>query len=135
MKIITKYQADDGSEFRDERTCLAHESECRRVEGANVLLQSGASLAECLTVAGHPPHESQRAALEQITKDTALIISYWQCRDQPGYKPCRIELQGRIFVHGDAGSWSGPYGGTMSPRRLIGYWENTTRAMAPRVAP
>lgn len=45
----------------------------------------GISLLAALQVAGIRVSEEVRAALSRVIKDTALVISHWQCREQPGY--------------------------------------------------
>ena len=63
--------------------------------------------------------------LAEVTKDTKLIISHWQCRDQPGYQPRHVDSDGMVYVSGDAGSWSGPYGSKCSPQDVARYWLDT----------
>jgi len=133
------YQADDGGLFTSEDLCLKHERVCLHTDEANKLFQEGASLAHALDHyrlgLGFLPEtlsDEDCADLKAINKDTQLIISHWQCRDEPGYKPVRIELDGAIFVYGNAGSWSGPYGGKVKLSDLLRYYRDTKRELAAR---
>lgn len=138
MKTVTRYQAEDGALFRNEEQCREHEAQCLRTEGANALLQGGSSLAHVLDhyrgrgILSDWLTAEDCADLKEITKDTALVISHWQCRDEPGYRVIRIELNGQLFVHGHAGSWSGPYGSKVNLSDLLRHYRDTKRALAQK---
>ena len=115
MRTVTRYESEDGKIHSTERDCLLHEKRCADTNEANKMLRDGRPLLECLehiqSMDAYKPDD--RELLSQITKDTPIAIPHWQCRDQPGYKPVRIEVSGRLFVHGYTGAWSGAYGEAM----------------------
>lgn len=123
--VVTCYQSSDGDIFHSRSAAEFRNEELELIAVANQLLKRGANMWAVLS-ARHPfpLNESERPILEQITKETKLVISHWQCRDVPGYQPNNIDLKG-IYVSGDAGSWSGPYGGHMNKEDLIRYAKNT----------
>jgi len=125
VRVVTKYIAEDGAEFRTAEECVQHEQLVERVYRANLMLEEGRSLLECLEAAGFHVASDNRPILAQIAKDTGLSISHWQCRDEPGYKPQYLTIKGTVYVWGNAGSWSGPYGGLCSQEDVVRYWKET----------
>lgn len=99
---------------------------------SNRLFYAGSSLGESLRFSGLLSSEvsDRMPELDEITRDTKLIISHWQCRDTPGYQPIRVTAGGSVFVHGDAGSWSGPYGNLCALHEVAKYWVDTKRRLA-----
>lgn len=127
MKAVTMYEAEDGTQFRDEARCLSYECKFANMEAANEILSCGGSLFDALA-RFHVEHnwaaqlsDADKDQLRQITKDTEFVVSHWQCQDTPGYKPQDIGLAGRVYLYGDAGSWSGSYGGWVSVDDLLRY--------------
>lgn len=132
MKVVTMYEAEDGKQFRYEDQCLRHEEECANLKAANELLNSGATLMQALE-RFHMTHkwwdsgltDEDKAVLSRMTKDTGLRVRHWQCSDVAGYKPCELDLGGRVYLWGDAGCWSGPYGGWAQLDCLLRYAHET----------
>ena len=129
MERVVKYKAIDGALFDDEDLCVRHERWIEDLEVANEMLESGATVWSALVRANAraaydwakvcgPSYEEP---LSKLTKDTKLTISHWQSQDTPGYSPVRITKRGDVFVFGDAGSWSGPYGDNVSLKDLCRY--------------
>lgn len=110
---VDRWQTSDGELFYSEESAEFSERDIRQMKSNNVALSEGKCIAEILRSSGRTEIPE---VLERVTKDTKLIIPHWQCRDEPGYKPQEFDKTGRIFVHGHAGSWSGPYGNWMSVR-------------------
>lgn len=100
---------------------------------ANQMLQDGWSLLDSLVGGGLLSQVSadRMPELGEVTKDTKLIIEHWQCRDDPGYQPQRITPEGYVYVHGDAGSWSGSYGTNLPPGEIARYWADTKKRTKP----
>lgn len=126
MKAVTMYEAEDGKHFRYEDDCLRHERKCANKDAANELLASGGSLFDALSMLHENGlcarlSEGDKEQLRKMTKDTAFVVSHWQCQDTPGYKPQDIDLDGRVYLYGDAGSWSGSYGGWVNVYDLLRY--------------
>lgn len=127
IEEITKWKTSDGEEFYSLDSAQHHAQNMDAAAVANAALEDGASVAIALSIAGYV-HELD-PILSRVTKDTKLVIEYWQCRDTPGYQP-RHFLPGlyEMYVGGDAGSWSGSYGGDVKLSDLVRYakHENTT---------
>lgn len=133
MEIVTRYKAVDGREFSDERSCLHWELWLEDLTAANALLDAGESVwaalcranARCGYDWAAVCRDLYEPVLSVVTKDTKLVIRHWQCKDAPGYQVRHIQADGDLFVFGDAGSWSGPYGNAMSARDLIRYAQDS----------
>lgn len=97
-------------------------------DGANKALEEGQPLAACLSIAGmgNPPE-----IFAQVTKDTPLIISHWQCSDEPAYRVIRINPNGSMYVGGSV-RWSGGYGQNVDVRDLERYAQATFSATEGR---
>jgi len=72
--------------------------------------------------------------LDEVFASTKLVIEHWQCRDQAGYQTREVSPSGDVFVSGDAGSWSGPYGSVCSPSEVARYWLDTKQREERRKA-
>lgn len=122
------YVAQDGSTHHSVRSAVERNESIARAQAATDLLAAGASVWEAARAWSPFPDPKLPEVLKLITKDTPLIISHWQCRDEPGYKVCRFEDDGYyIFVGGDAGSWSGSYGSKVMLLDLARYADDTLR--------
>lgn len=129
---VDAYKTSDG---RVHMLCSAAEDWQGRLNSAvisNRLFYAGVSLGESLRFSGLLSGEvsARMPELDEITRDTRLIISHWQCRDMPGYQPIRVTASGGVFVHGDAGSWSGTYGEICAAHDVAKYWVDTKRRTA-----
>ena len=102
---------------------VSAETHQRRLDGAvraTAMLEEGASLGAALRAGGFIGEKSY-PELDAVTKGTKLVISHWQCKDTPGYSPCSVDHQGRVWVWGDVGSWTGPYGNWCWPGEIVDY--------------
>lgn len=124
------FETSDGNLYRSLQIAEDHQ---RRIDGAikaTAMLEAGTSLGlalrsnDFISAASYPE-------LDEVFASTKLVIPHWQCRDQPGYRPVRVTLDGEVFVHGHAGSWSGPYGARCRPKDVVRYWLDT-KARAAR---
>lgn len=116
---VKKWKTKDGDEFYSLESAAYHAEQIALSEKATETLNSGGSVAEALRGVGK--EKSIHPVFEKITKDTKLVISYWQCRDQPGYKVIRFNSNWTVFVYGNAGSWSGSYGNDVKLLDLARY--------------
>lgn len=108
IEEVIMYRTRDGELHRSREIAEIHTEHLDSLHRANEMLQSGATVAEAARAAGF--NVPSGSVLERITAETPLRIPHYQCRDEPGYKVCRINPDLSIFVYGDAGSWSGPTG-------------------------
>jgi len=112
---VTMFRTTDGKDFDSRSSAECHQKKIAIAEDANARLKRGESIAEILRANGKTVPDE---ILERVTKDSKLVIEHWQCRDTPGYQPQFFDPGLSIYVAGDAGSWSGSYGNTMSLRDL-----------------
>lgn len=132
MKVVTVYVAEDGKQFSKQDYCQEYEQFCECVNAANEMLENGATLYAVLAKANEMHSwwadnigTEEKVMLMRMNKDSKLAVPHWQCRSQPGYKFCRLNNDGTIFLFGDAGSWSGSYGNNVSVREFCGYAKDT----------
>lgn len=118
IREVTKYITSDWEEHNSREAAERHVEQIVKIAKANTLLGEGATVADCLRMMGY---EVIDPILERVTLDTSLTIPHWQCRDTPGYRVIEFRINGRLWVYGDAGSWSGSYGNEVPVRDLIGY--------------
>jgi len=125
-KIIESYQTSDRELFTSRAVAEHHQERLDGAALATKMLDEGKSLGESLRAARFLP-EGVLPELDEVTKDTKLVIEHWQCRSQPGYSPRAVRHTGEIWTFGDAGSWSGPWGSHCSPTDIANYWLDTKR--------
>jgi len=123
IKTVTRYQTPDGDLHRTPEIAEYCLFESDMLGTCNDMLNAGKSIADILR---HADRKVPDEILEYVTKDTKLVISYWQCQDTAGYQPCRF-LKGLVgmFVYGNAGCWSGPYGNDVKLSDLVRYAKAT----------
>jgi len=120
---VIRWQTSDGTEHSSREWAERWEAKLESAEKATAMLDAGATVAECLRAIKHSAEID--AVLETVTKETELVISHWQCRDTPGYKPTRFCADGRVVAYGNAGAWNGAYGGKISIQELAQYARHT----------
>ena len=118
IKEITKWETIDGKEHYTVEAAQRHALQIVHTNSANLILRSGGSVADALRSMERTVSDP---VLEQVTTATKLVISYWQCRDTPGYQVVELRPNGMLWVWGDAGSWSGSYGNEVYIPDLIRY--------------
>lgn len=116
---LHKWQTSDGKEHYSLEAAQFHANRLNLAKQATDALDSGGSVADALRIFEHSG--AIDPILEKVTKATKLVISYWQCRYTPGYQVQAMLPSGMLRVWGDAGSWSGPYGGDVSITDLVRY--------------
>jgi len=140
LKTITKYVADDGKEFSTEKQCLEHEYFTQEVAKIAAKFERGANLWDCFEEAAELQYDGQylylegyqehKEILQKIDKNFKFSIPHWQCVEKPGYALHSIEYEGfglKFFIYGNAGSWSGPYGGRCKLQDTLRYAQNTIK--------
>ncbi len=128
----TVYVARDGREFHSILSAVHHNEDLGRAEAATAILHGGGSVYDAALAAGRT---KPAAILQSITAATPLVISHWQCRDTPGYTVARFDSPYTLFVGGDAGSWSRPYGAEVTLEELARYAEDTFRRFPDLAVP
>ncbi len=129
VKEVTRFKTADGKLFSERRLAESHQADIEEANFATGRLEAGDSIADILRQVGRKVHYP---IFEQVTKDSKLVISHWQCRDTPGYQPVRFLPELQIYVHGDAGSWSGSYGGKMFLNELARYALDKRSVLKPK---
>lgn len=122
VRKITKWETSDGKEHYSIEAAQRHALQIVRTDSANAVLTSGGSVADALRAMGWTG--TIDPVLEKVTGATKLVISYWQCRDTPGYQVREFRPNGSLWVWGDAGSWSGSYGNEVTIYDLVRYAED-----------
>ena len=134
IRVVTKFICQDGKEWDGLESAEYWHQHCLKIDAANTAFKGGCSLYDALIMAGITVNDEHREPLSRITSATELVIGYWQCRDQPGYKVQDISTGRKIYVYGDAGSWSGPYGNYCRAEDLVSYMRETDQYYAQRKA-
>lgn len=142
---IEGWRTSDGRVHINESSARWWQGQIESAAALTASLESGADLASACAAVGwfQGLTEEDRMTLAHVTRETKLVISHlasilaitstagsqmlsgWQCRDQPGYQVIRANPDGTFFVHGDAGSWSGPYGSNVDIKDVIRYARDT----------
>jgi hypothetical protein len=128
MRQVIRYESRDGCLFHGDSACVEHERRLDNTDAANVMLRDGSDLDSAYFVSrgcDSSLPESIRAVLRTVTMRTKIAIPHWQCRDEAGYSVRKIEPDGTVFVFGDVGSWSGPWGRQVSIAELVDYVTTT----------
>lgn len=125
VEQITRWRTSDGEVFSTLEGARYHAEQMDLAAKANEILDAGGSIADALRAVGK--EASIDPMHERITKDTKLVIEYWQCQSTPGYQVQRFRPNWKLNVWGNAGSWSGSYGGDVNLQDLARYakHENT----------
>lgn len=128
VKEVVRFQTTDGELWGSRQSAEQHQIHIQKAEAADRILRSGRTFADILRAVGESVPDP---VLEKVTKDSMFSIPHWQCSDEAGYKIARIETGMLLFVYGNAGSWSGPYGSKMSIRDLVGYAKSKNSILQP----
>ena len=121
IQEVSSWKTTDGEIHRNMDWAADYQFALDRAEAANEMLKEGFSVGQILEHFEWPVDDP---ILNDVTKDSKLVIWHWQCRDTPGYQPIRFNRDFTLYVAGDAGSWSGPYGDDVRLSCLVGYAKN-----------
>lgn len=119
IEELTCWKTSDGKLFENRNMAVVHETELNGWKDANAVYTSGGSVADALRAGGYKYNIDR--ILENVTNKTRLCIPHWQCSDVPGYTPHYFMLGWGMWVGGDVGAWSGPYGSEVSLNCLADY--------------
>ena len=123
---IESWETSDYRVFTSEGLARSHEKDIEKARIMSGIIEDGGSVATALNAVGRLDlYGKDVDILQKIRKDSGLTISYWQCRDEPGYSVRDCDANGQWWVGGDAGSWSGGYGARVSTTDLIRYARDT----------
>ena len=128
ITTVTKWQTSDGKEHYSLKSAQYHARQMDATNKANAVLEAGGSVADALR-AGEWPGNIE-PVLERVTKATKLVISHWQCQDTPGYQVQHFRSDWKVWVWGNAGSWSGCYGSHVPLDDLARYARNEATLFA-----
>lgn len=129
IKHVDRYVTTDDREFRSLDAANRHQVSVNAANKATEQLRDGMSIAEILHGMNYPAEQDE--ILEKVTKNSELVISHWQCQDTPGYRPVRVLPGGSVCCWGNAGSWSGPYGGAVTITQLVRYAKDKRSLLTP----
>jgi hypothetical protein len=129
IRVVTEYVTPDGKHHSSHQFASEWLEHTDAVDAANEMLANGATVCAAFVRAGIDIHAHLSvdviAMLQRMRSANRLSIEHWQCIEKPGYKLIQIEYDGRLWVHGDAGCWSGAYGSKVSQSDFIRYAINT----------
>jgi hypothetical protein len=121
LKKVTVWECTDGENFISKIAAIHHQNDINELEKANDLLDKFFSIGDILEVAFGVLPEYIDEKLYNVNKNSKLVIEHWQCKNTPGYQPRRFESRHKMFVSGDAGAWSGPYGASITISDITRY--------------
>lgn len=127
-RTIEAYETSDGEIHRSKTYADGRQQQIDGAKLATDLLKGGANLGEALRRGGFLP-DGVYPELDEVLGSTKLVIEHWQCQSKPGYQPYEVTKDGAVFVYGDAGAWSGPYGSDVSIPDVARYWRDTKKRM------
>lgn len=128
ITTVTKWKTSDGKEHYSLESAQYHALQMDETNRANAVLDAGGSVADALRAGGWPGNIEP--VLERVTKATKLVIPHWQCQDTPGYQVQYFRSDWKLWVWGDAGSWSGCYGDNVTVGELARYARNEATLFA-----
>jgi len=116
---VTRWQTSDGIEHFNEQLAQCHEGQLDQAIEATNMFKNGDSIGKILDAFSLDVPDD---IIYKVNKSTQLVIRHWQCRDTPGYKPiCFKRGLNSMHVYGNAGSWSGGYGGEVPIKDIVRY--------------
>ena len=140
MKEIKMYESKDGKYFDSDEKCLEHDQHYDDLKAANDMFNNGATLFSALECANKTNpfwcaglDSKDEMVLMSITKNTKFAVPHWQCSDNAGYTPSNISIDNKVFLYGNVGAWSGPYGSMVTLKDLVRYWRETVRRQKNKI--
>ena len=134
IKTVTRWTTSDGEDHCSLSAAEYHAGQMDKAAKANAVLESGGSIADALRAAEWVYSDGVPEVLERVTKESRLVIEHWQCRDTPGYQVRHFTTNRDIYVHGNAGCWSGSYGSRVSLADLTRYAAHMSTDFSPNGA-
>lgn len=116
---VSRWLTSDGKVHGSLGSAQYHATQMDRAATANAVLEAGGSVADALRAAKWEHDIPQ--IFERVTKATKLVISHWQCQETPGYQVQHFTPDWKVWVWGNAGSWSGCYGNNVPLQDLARY--------------
>lgn len=130
VEKVDRYRTTDGKEFWSLDEATRYQVSVNAANKATEQLCEGMSIAEILRRTDYPGEPD--AILEQVTKDSKLVISHWQCRDTPEYKVIRVLPGGSVYCWGGVGAWCNSYGGAVTIANLVRYAKDKHSLLTPK---
>lgn len=125
VEQVKRWRTIDGREHSSESLASRWADRIDLAQRANEMLESGESLLAVLDHMGSAPREdNDRALLAGLTGESLLVISHWQCNDEPAYRVRYVNPSGSVFC-GGRGGWMGYYGNDVSISDLVRYAAKT----------
>lgn len=131
IKTVTRWTTSDGKDHCSLSAAEYHAGQMDKAAKANSVLELGGSVADALRAAEWTYASAVPEVLERVTKESKLVIEHWQCRDTPGYQVRYFTSERDLYVHGNAGCWSGSYGSRVSLADLARYAAHMSTDFSP----
>ena len=129
IQTVSRYVCTDGREFSTMNGAEYHQGEIVKSEKANAILEAGGSVADVLR--GSDWNYDIPAVLEQLTKQSKLVVSFWQCIDDPVYGIYHFTASRKVHLWGGKAGWPGYYGGDVTLTDLQRYALNPNNKLSP----
>lgn len=128
VKEVKRFETTDGDSHFSRSSAEMIQKNIEEAKWASERLKEGWSVAKIFKAVGRNVPDQ---ILDQVTKDSKLVVSHWQCRDEPGYQARYFKQGMRIYVYGNAGSCYGSYGASMSVADLARYAREKRTILEP----
>lgn len=131
IQTVTRWVTSDGKDHCSLSAAEYHAGQMDKAAKASAVLEAGGSVADALRAADWTYASAVPEVLERVTKESKLVIEHWQCRDTPGYQVRYFTSARDLYVHGNAGCWSGGYGSRVSLADLARYAGHMSTDFSP----
>jgi len=120
----TKWVTKDHKEHLSYEQAVRWVSEMQKANVADKMLSAGRNLEDIFEIA---LKKECPEILKDVTRQTKIKISYWQCKEYPVYSLGYFNANGTIRVGGNG------YGNDVTIRDLVRYMEDTVEYTGRRL--
>lgn len=119
IEEVVRFKTTDGKLYVTKSSATSHQKAILQAEEATQQLRDGLAVAQILRNVGYVGEIDP--ILENVTKNSRLVISYWQCFDGPWYSPALFQTGMFVYVGGGDSRWRRAYGDVMSISEMVGH--------------
>ena len=119
IEEVVRFRTTDGKLYTTKQEATSHQNAIQQAEEATKQLRDGLAVAQILHNVGYVGEIDP--ILENVTKNSRFVISYWQCCVEAVYSPVLFHTGMSVYVEGDSSQWGGEYGNKMSIEEMVGY--------------
>lgn len=111
IEEVVRFKTTDGKLYTTKEEATSHHNAILQAKEATRQLNDGLPVAQILRNVGYKGEIDP--ILENVTKNSLLVISYWQCCDEAVYSPVLFHTGMFVYVGGGGSKWRGAYGNKM----------------------